>query len=548
MRLETGRVESERIATRSANFTKIYGGMYMNPNASKKTKVSIFNRFLNGVEKAGNRLPHPITMFALLSVGIVLLSGLCAKLGVSATGEVIDSKTLELAEQTITAVSLMTKEGLAYMLTHAVSNFTSFAPLGVVLVTMLGVGCAEGSGYLSALMKKAVSVTPAMIVTPMLVFLGVISNVATDIGYVVLIPIGAVIFMAYGRHPMAGLAAAFAGVSGGFSANLLIGTLDPMLAGISSEAARIIDPTYTVEATANWFFMIVSTFVIVIIGTFVTDKIVEPRLKTHKYSSTTVADATALHDKERTALLWANLSLLIIVVMIVLAAIPQNSFLRNPVTGSLMSDSPFMTGLVVIIALLFFIPSVVYGRVSGKFKNEKDVCAQLGANMSSMGAYIALAFVAAQFINYFNYTKLGTILALKGAEFLGSTGVNGPVLMVLFILFAAAINLLMGSASAKWTILAPVFVPMFMLLGYSPELTQVAYRIGDSCTNLITPLMSYFAMVVVFAKKYDENSGIGTLISTMLPYSLFFMIGWSLLLVVWMVLGLPLGPGASLFY
>lgn len=518
----------------------------MKPNATKTKKTSLFNRFLNAVERTGNRLPHPITMFFILAVAVVVISAICEALGVSATGEMIDSKTMELTEQTVTAVSLMNREGLAYMLTHMVSNFTGFAPLGVVLVTMLGVGCAEGSGYLSALMKKAVSVTPAMIVTPMLVFLGVMSNIASDIGYVVLIPIGAVIFMAYGRHPMAGIAAAFAGVSGGFSANLLIGTLDPMLAGISTEAAKMIDAEYVVDATANWYFMIVSTFVIVLIGTFVTDKIVEPRLKAHNAGNADVNAATALLPEEKKALKYANLSLLAMVILIVAAAIPQNSFLRNAETGSLMKNSPFMSGLIVIIAALFFVPSIVYGRVSGKYKNEKDVCAQLGDNMASMGSYIALAFIAAQFISYFNYTKLGTILALKGAELLGSAGIGGPVLMVLFILFSACINLLMGSASAKWTILAPVFVPMFMLLGYSPELTQVAYRIGDSCTNLITPLMSYFAMVVVFAKKYDEESGIGTLISTMLPYSICFLIGWSLLLVVWMVLGLPLGPGVSM--
>lgn len=509
-------------------------------------KPKLFTRFLNGIETVGNKLPHPITMFAILAGAIVLLSGICAALGVSATGEMIDGKTMEVTEQTINVVSLMNREGLSYMLTHMVSNFTEFAPLGVVLVTMLGVGCAEGSGYLPALIKKAVSVTPAAIVTPMLVFLGVMSNVATDIGYVVLIPIGAIIFMAYGRHPMAGLAAAFAGVSGGFSANLLIGTLDPMLAGISTEAARMVNPVYTVEAASNWYFMIVSTFLIVLIGTFVTDKIVEPRLRTHTHSSEDAMKATTLDSKEKRALKWANLALLAVVLGIGALALPANSFLRNPDTGSLMSGSPFMDGLIVIIALIFFIPSVVYGRVSGKYKGEKDVCAQLGDNMASMGAYIALAFAAAQFISYFNYTKLGTILALKGAEFLSSTGISGPVLMVLFILFTALINLVMGSASAKWTILAPVFIPMFMLLGYSPELTQVAYRIGDSSTNLITPLMSYFAMIVVFAKKYDKDSGIGTLISTMLPYSLFFVISWSVLLVIWMLFGLPLGPGAGL--
>lgn len=518
----------------------------MNNRAAKREKLTWFARFLNIVETAGNRLPHPITMFVILAAAIVLISGLCAALGVSATGEMIDANTMEVSEQTITVVSLMNREGLVYMLTQAVSNFTGFAPLGVVLVTMLGVGCAEGSGYLSALMKRAVSVTPAVIVTPMLVFLGVMSNVASDIGYVVLIPIGAVVFMAYGRHPLAGLAAAFAGVSGGFSANLLIGTLDPMLAGLSTEAARMVDPSYVVQPTANWYFMIVSTLVIVAIGTFVTDRIVEPRLSAHKHTGEDVDTATSLSQTEKRALRLANLTLVVFIGAVTLLALPQDSFLRNAQTGSLMESSPFMDGLIILISLLFFLPSVVYGRVSGNYKDEKDVCGQLGANMSAMGGYIALAFAAAQFISYFSYTKLGSVLALKGASFLEQAGVGGPVLMICFILFSALINLVMGSASAKWTILAPVFVPMFMMLGYSPELTQVAYRIGDSCTNLITPLMTYFAMIVVFAKKYDKDSGIGTLISTMLPYSLFFMIGWSVLLVVWMLLGLPLGPGAPM--
>lgn len=524
----------------------------MNKNMVKQENTTWFAKFLNALERAGNRLPHPITMFVLLTAAVVFISGVCVMLGVSASGEMIDSATMEMKEQQIEVVSLLNREGLTYMLTSAVNNFTDFAPLGVVLVTMLGVGCAEGSGYLSALMKKAVSVTPAKIVTPMLVFLGVMSNVASDIGYVVLVPMGMMIFQAYKRHPIAGLAAAFAGVSGGFSANLLIGTLDPMLSGISTEAAHMVDVSYMVQPTSNWYFMIVSTFVIVVIGTFVTDKIVEPRLMKHtafRASETELQEelTSVLNICEKKALLYANLTLIGFVILVAAVAIPANSFLRNPETGSLMTDSPFMSGLIILIALLFFLPSVVYGSVSGIYKNEKDVCAQLGANMASMGSYIALAFVAAQFIGYFNYTKLGTVLALKGAELLKYSRVSGPVLMICLILFSAVINLLMGSASAKWTILAPVFVPMFMLLGYAPELTQVAYRIGDSCTNLITPLMSYFAMIVVYVRRYDEDSGIGTLIATMLPYSICFLIGWSLLLILWMVLGLPLGPGAAMY-
>lgn len=504
-------------------------------------------RMLNGVEWLGNRLPHPITIFFILSVAIVLISELCELAGVSATGEMIDTATMTVTQQTITAVSLLNTEGIIYMLTHLVSNFTSFAPLGVVLVTMLGVGFAEGSGYLTALMKKGVSVTPAAIVTPMLVFLGVMSNVASDIGYVVLIPLGAVVFLSYGRHPLAGLAAVFAGVSGGYSANLIIGTLEPMLAGISTEAASMIDTGYVVEPTANWYFMIVSTFVIVVIGTLVTDRLIEPRLQKSEVVREDVKEAASLSEKERKALLCANIVLVGLVAGFVLMAIPEHSWLRNPETGSLVNGSPLMDGIIGLITLVFFLPSLVYGRISGSIPNEKAVCELLGKSMSSMGSYIALSFVAAQFINYFNYTKLGTILALKGAELLGQSQMNGIVLMMLFILFSAMLNLVMGSASAKWTILAPVFVPMFMLLGYSPELTQVAYRIGDSCTNLITPLMSYFAMIVAVAQKYKKDSGVGTLIAMMLPYSICFLIGWSLLLGIWMIFGLPLGPGVQMY-
>lgn len=347
---------------------------------------------------------------------------------------------------------------------------------------------------------------------------------------------------------MAGLAAAFAGVSGGFSANLMIGTLDPMLAGITNEAVKMVDPGYSMNPAGNLFFIVVSTFLITIVGTFVTDRIVEPRLgKFHGSAESNDLADQDLTPGEKRALTLANMTFLVMAAGLILLLIPQDSFLRNPETGSLIDNSPFMNGIIVLISLFFLIPAVVFGFVSGKFKSEKDVAAALGNAMSALGGYIALAFVAAQFINYFNYTQLGIILALAGANFFKNAGIGAIPLMILFILFSSFVNLFMGSASAKWTMLAPVFVPMFMLLGYAPELTQVAYSIGDSCTNLITPLMAYFAMIVVFAKKYDRDAGIGTLISTMVPYSIFFMISWTVLLIVWMTLGIPLGPGANLF-
>lgn len=493
--------------------------------------------FLNGVEKVGNRLPHPITLFGILTLAVILLSAFFSWIGLSAEGEM----------GRVVIHNLLSKDGLTYMLTSLIGNFTGFAPLGVVLVTMLGVGCAEGSGLLAAALKKLVSVTPRAIITPTIVFLGVLSNVAADIGYVVLIPLGAMVFQLYGRHPMAGLSAAFAGVSGGFSANLLIGALDPMLAGISTEAAGLLDPQYVVGASDNWYFMIASTFVIVLIGTVVTNKIVEPRLTAAEGSGPELGGVSReLTPRENKALLVSGLVFLGLAALMICAAVPANSFLRNPETGSLVTGAPLINGLIPIIALLFFIPSVVYGRMSGVYKGEREVCGQLEKNMSSMGSYIALIFMAAQLVSFFNYSNLGSVLAIKGAELLRTANLPGPVLMALFVFFTALVNLLMGSASAKWTILAPVFIPMFMLLGYSPALTQVAYRIGDSCTNLITPLMSYFPMVVVFARQYDKKAGVGTIAASMLPYSFFFLIGWTLLLAVWMLLGLPLGPGVTL--
>ncbi len=514
---------------------------------AKGKKNSFFAAVLNGVERAGNKLPHPILLFGILTAGIILLSALCAWLGVSASGPMVDPQTLELTEQTVSAVSLLSREGIVYLLTHMVKSFVEFAPLGVVLVTMLGVGCAEGSGFLSAALKKMVSITPKRMITPVIVFLGVMSNIASDVGYVLLVPIGALVFQACGRHPLAGLAAAFAGVSGGFSANLLIGALDPMMAGISTEAASMIQTDYVVHAPANWYFMMASTLLIVLIGTLVTDRMVEPRLGVYRETKTTLLHMENLNQNESLGLRAGLITLLVLIALLVVLAIPAGSVLRNPETGSLSQNSPLINGLIPIIALLFFIPSVVYGRVAGIYKSHRAVCSQLEENMSSMGSYIALIFICAQFVSCFNYSKLGTILAFKGADFLRTLGASGPVLMLLFILFTALVNLLMGSATAKWTILAPVFVPIFMLLGYSPELTQAAYRIGDSCTNLISPLMPYFAMVVVCAQKYDKSLGIGTLVSTMLPYSLLFLLGWSVLLVIWMVTGLPLGPGAELY-
>lgn len=510
-------------------------------------KPSLLNRALNGIETVGNKLPHPITLFAILVGLVVIVSAVCSALGVSATGELVNREKGIVELQTVTVVSLLNAEGFKYMLTHAISNFTGFAPLGVVLVAMFGIGLAEDSGFIGGLLKRTVEITPAVLITPVIVFLGVMSNLADAVGYIVVIPIAALMYMAYGRHPLVGMAAAFAGVSGGFSANLLIGTLDPLLCGITNEAVKMVDTSYVVKPTGNWYFMMVSTFVITILGTIITEKVVAPRFGEYHGSSDTEEIAEyKMSDLEKKALKAAGLTLVALVLAIIAISLPANSFMRAD-DGTLLGNSPLMEGIIVIIAIVLFVPSVVYGSITGTYKGEKDVCAAMGRAMASMSSYIALVFVAAQFISYFGYTKLGTILALKGAEFFRNSGIGPIPTMVLFVLFAAFINLFMGSASAKWAIVAPVFVPMFMLLGYTPEFAQIAYRIGDSCTNIITPMMSYYAMIIIFAKKYDKDAGIGTLVSTMLPYSITFLIGWTALLVLWIVLNLPLGPGVGMF-
>lgn len=504
----------------------------------QKAKKGIFNKILDKIEVVGNRLPHPVTIFIILSLIIIVVSELCVRGGVEVTYTGLNRASGKIEELSLSAKSLMNGEGLRYIFRTMTKNFTGFAPLGTVLVAMIGVGVAEGTGLIQASLKKLVLSTPPRLLTAVIVFAGIMSNIASDAGYVVLIPLGAIIFLSVGRHPIAGLAAAFAGVSGGFSANLLIGTIDPLLGGITTESAKLFVPGYTVLPTANWYFMIVSTFLITILGTVITEKIVEPRLG--NYSAThDIEKLDEVNELEAKGLRYAGISLVIFVIIFGFLTVPSNAVFR--VNGTLKD---FMSnGLLPAIMLFFMIPGLVYGAVTKSIKNDKDVAGLIGKSLGTMGGYLALAFAAAQFIQYFSYTHLGTIVAVKGAEFLEKTGFTGFPLIVAFIIVSAFINLFMGSASAKWAIMAPVFVPMFMQIGFSPEFTQAMYRIGDSSTNIISPLMSYFAFIVAYSQKFGKENGMGTLISTMLPYSMCFLVGWTILLMVWYFAGLPIGPG-----
>ncbi|MFC3211827.1 AbgT family transporter [Planomicrobium okeanokoites] len=505
----------------------------------EKKRKGFFQKFLDGIEFAGNKLPHPVTLFALLALLVLVLSAIISSFGISVEHPGQEGEMVEVK-------NLLNAEGIQYIFTSMVDNFIGFAPLGVVLATMLGIGIAERTGLISAMLRGFVLSVPRFLITAGLVFAGIMSSVASDAGYVVLPPLGAVIFAALGRHPLAGLAAAFAGVSGGFSANLLLSATDPMLGELTIAAAAIIDPAYAegMNIAMNYYFIIASVFVLTLAGAFVTEKIIEPRLG--EYKGEFREELTGLSAEEKKGMLWAAISFLIAAAAFAMLIVPENGALRAEDGG--IVQSPFMSSLVPIITILFFIPGLFYGIATKNIKNDKDVASHLTDTMASMGMFIVLAFTAGQFVAYFAESNMGMVIGVYGAEFLQGANLTGIPLILGFIFITGVINLFIGSASAKWAMMAPVFVPIMMQLGYSPELTQMAYRIADSSTNIISPLMTYFAIIIAFAQKYDKKMGIGTLISVMFPYSIIFLIVWSIMLIVWMMLGLDLGPGSPLHY
>ncbi|MDQ0340337.1 aminobenzoyl-glutamate transport protein [Caldalkalibacillus uzonensis] len=501
---------------------------------------SVVQRSLDAIEQMGNKLPHPITLFFIFAFLVVIISALFSAMGIMVEDPRNEGEIL-------TVKNLLSADGIQYMFTSAVDNFTGFAPLGTVLVTMLGIGIAERSGLISTMLRGLVTSVPRQLLTATLVFAGIMSSMAADAGYVVLTPLGAVLFAALGRHPLAGLAAAFAGVSAGYSANLLLTSLDPLLGSLTQQAAATYDQAYaeTINLAMNYYFMIVSVFVLTLVGTYVTDKIVEPRLGSYD-GGIQAEEVNKLKPEEKKGLIGAGIAFIVTCAVLALLIVPEWGPLRGP-EGEIV-NSPFFMSLVPVILIMFLVPGLVYGIITKNITTDKDVADQMSDTMATMGAYIVLAFAAGQFVAYFNETNMGIILAIRGAEFIESTGFTGIPLILTFMVVAGFINLFIGSASAKWAIMAPVFVPMMMHLGYSPELTQAAYRIADSTTNIITPLMPYFAIVIAFAQKYDKKVGIGTLIATMLPYSIAFSIVWVVMLVIWLLLGIDLGPGSPIHY
>ena len=509
----------------------------MTDSALPRTAV---DRFLAGVERAGNVLPHPATLFFLLTLFVILVSAIAAQFDLS----VIHPKTGEA----VTPVNLLSAEGLQRIMGSLVTNFTSFAPLGTVLVALIGIGVAEHSGLIGACLRTVVLNAPRVLLTPIVVFAGVMSNMASEIGYVLLVPLAGLLYLSAGRHPILGIAAAFAGVSGGYSANLLLGTIDPLLSGLSQEAARIVDPAYHVSPAANLFFMQASTPIVTLLGWFVTEKIVARRFPDGNYGKGD-EKIEPLSPAEKRGLAYAGAATLGLTILVLLATVPANGALRIAGEPDLLKAlAPFLHGIVALIFIAGALVGIAYGVGAGTIRSDVDVIKGMSKSMETLGSYLVLVFFAAQFVALFNWTNLGLIFAVEGAELLKALGLPKIPLLVGFILLTATVNLAMGSASAKWALMAPVFVPMFMLLGYSPEVTQTAYRVGDSVTNIISPMMSYFALIIAFLQRYEPKAGIGTVVATMIPYSIAFLIGWSLLFALWILMGWPLGPGAGLTY
>jgi len=598
--------------------------------AKANAPTNLIIRLLNVVEWVGNKLPDPVVLFL---IGIGLVAALSYQLAPVEFAELDPS-----SKQPIRIVNLVSLSELASLLTNMVKEYVNFAPLGVVLVALLGVGVAERAGFINALLKAMLSFTPKFLLTPMVILVAIVSHTAADAGYVLVIPLAGVMFYAAGRHPLAGIAAAFAGVSGGFSANFVPSGIDPLLAGLTQEGAKIVDPDYVVNPLCNWYFTASSSFLIVLVGWVITDWLIEPKLQGTPVNGDPAAipQIEELTGRDYFALVGGLGSMAAGVVLLVLWAMPPDSSLRDPL-GSLVSvknarsaiglefesgaegfvvsgvkeksaaaaaglqagdvvlsvggtpieklledkdaelemlfkadkpvivesqregvvrssiltpkaipGAPLIGSIVPLIFLLFFIPGIVYGYLSGNFKNHRDVVAGMSTAMGSMAYYMVLVFFVALFIYVFIRTNIGLLLAVKGANALEGQ----PAILVIcgVVLISGFVNLLIGSASAKWAMLAPIFVPMLMSLGISPELAQAAYRVGDSATNIVTPLLPYFPLVVVFAQRYYKEAGIGTITSLMLPYSISFLFLWMIYLLLYWQLGLPLGIGGGYQY
>ncbi|CUA84803.1 AbgT family transporter [Pseudidiomarina woesei] len=504
---------------------------------------TLLNRILDKVEKVGNKLPDPAVMFFGLLIIVWVFSFLLSGIEFDAVHP--------LTNENVGITNLLAGDQMADFLANMVGTFMGFAPLGVVLVAMLGVGVAERSGFINVAIKLMLNVTPKMLLTPVLILVAIVSHTAVDAGYVLVIPLGGVIFFAAGRHPLAGIAAAFAGVSGGFSANFVPSAIDPLLQGFTQSAAQILDPAIQLNPLNNYFFTAASSVVVVLVGWYLTDRVIEPRLQKNATIDGDQEDMPVLDDvtpRDRKAFYAGVLTMVFGLVALYFAASAENTPLADA-TGELASfTAPLMQMIVPLIFLLFIIPGIVHGFISGSFKNSQDVVGAMTKSMEGMAYYMVMAFFCALFIKAFGDSNLGTLLSIKGAQFLSSLQLSGGVTMVGIIILVAFINLFIGSASAKWALISPIFVPMLMQLGYSPDLTQAAYRVGDSISNIITPLLPYFPLVVLYCQRYVKGTGIGSLVAMMLPFTVSLLVIWSAFLIIYWMIGIPLGFQANYVY
>lgn len=499
-------------------------------------KPTMFTRFLDKIEHWGNKLPDPVMIFVALCVLTILFSAVLSWFGVSAYNPV--------TKETIHVVNLLTLNGLTEIITKATTNFTSFPALGVVLVVMFGIGIAEHSGYFKSLMVAAVERAPFKIIMPVIILVAMLGTVAGDASQIVVPPIAAMIFLRLGYHPIAGLVMAYAAALGAFAANAIIGMADALALAFTESGLKAIGSDIPVNIAMNWYFMSTSMFILLFVVLFVTYKVIIPRLGTYSPEDMEEERFNDLTDQEKRGVRYANYSLLFIIVAIVLMAIPESSFLRNPKTGGLI-DGPLIQGVAIVMAIIFFVPGLVYAIVTQRARSSKDIVVMMNSSMAGMSSFIVIVFFSAQMIALFTWSNLGLIIAIKGAALL--EGQSGVVLIIGFIFITAVINIFIGSASAKWALLAPIFVPMFIFLGYHPAFTQMLYRVGDSITNPITPMMAYLPLLLSFAQRYDKNMGLGTLISNLFPYTLALGIVWTIYVLLWYWLGLPLGPGGPIY-
>lgn len=513
------------------------------PDAPK----GFMQKLLDVVEKVGNRVPHPVIIFLIL-IGIVLvLSHVLHLAGASVSYQVINPETHQVETATTTARSLLTIDGIRDMYVRLVPNFMGFTAIGLLIIAMVGVGVAEESGLIKALIRMLVIVSPRRALTYILAFVGIMSSIASDAGYVVLIPLAGAAFLSIGRHPLAGIALGFAAVAGAFTVNMMIKPLDAVLTEITNDAIHMVDPSRNIDITANLLFSIVSVPVLTVVIAFITDRVIEPRLgKYQPAQPEAAADAPAeegqtLSAAESRGLKYALYGLIGVLVFFGLLALPPGAPLRNPQTGELIGNSPFMNGLIAVIMALFLVTGIAYGIGADTIKTTNDVIAAMTKAVSGLGGTILLFLVISQFIAYFNYSNIPTLLAVTMADVLKSANIGSLPLLLGFIVAVLILDMVFTPAIAKWAIFAPVFVPLFVTLNVDPAAVLAAYRIGDSGPNAITPLNAYFALVVGFAQKYDKTAGIGTVVAMMLPYVIWITLVWTALFVVWYLLGLPWG-------